>query len=506
MSRSTVSQQVTATDPTGSPARTADPAPRWQPSAALVASAAAFFLGTGLDPVAILAWVAPLPVFLLAPRRPAGTVSIVTFAAALAGTANMWPYYLTARPIPIPVPVAVVIVLGTAGLFTATTLVLRGLLLRGRPALAAVAAPATWTGGLLLASLAAGGMDLSSATTQQTDLLPVLQIASLTGVWGVSFLVFLPAAAIAAACAPAAPRPARLRAAATGLVLLLAALGYGGVRLARLDDPAAAAPSVAALGRVQPDALDDQWEIDPATPAGRELLDSYAAAVRALPPDVRTVVLPEGVFSVAGPAGPVVVDRLTGVARARGTDVVVGAVDRIGDGRMWSTVALLVPADGDAPRRYVKHHDTGPHVQRGTGLTMAGRDGIAICMDLNYPELTRAYATAGATRMLLPASDTDVDGRWHARVAVARGVENGVSVAWGGNRGTSVIADAAGRILATADTAAPNRGAFAVATAALPDGPGSTPYTRLGDWFPWCCLVLAALGALGAVIPRVRER
>lgn len=500
-----MSPHLTATDRTLPPTRTADRPPRWQTPAALAASAALFFLGTGLDPIAILAWVAPLPVFLLAPRRGARTASAVAAAAALAGTTNTWPYYLTAWPIPIPIPVAVVIVLGTAGLFAVTTLVLRGLLLRGRPSLAALATPATWTGGLLLASLAAGGMDLSSPTTQQTDLLPVLQIASLTGVWGVSYLVFLPAAAVAAACAPSTPRSARLRAATAGLVLLLTALGYGLVRLTGLDAPAGPAESVAVLGRVPPPGAQGQWETDPTTPAGRELLDSYAAAIRALPPQVRTVVLPEGVFSATGPAGAALVDRLSVVARSRSTDLVVGAIDRTGDGRNWSNIALVLPADGGAPQRYVKHHDTGARLQ-GTGLTTIGRDGVAICMDLNYPEPARAYAAAGAARLLVPASDTDVDGRWHARVALARGVENGVSVAWGANRGAPTIADAAGRVLASADTAAPNEGVFAVATAALPEGPGSTPYTRLGDWFPWCCVVLAALGAVGAGFPRIRER
>ena len=92
-----MSQQVRATDPTHPPTRTADPPPRWQTPAAGVASAALFFLGTGLAPVAILAWIAPLPVFLLAPRRRAGPASTVAFAAALASTANMWPYYLAAR-------------------------------------------------------------------------------------------------------------------------------------------------------------------------------------------------------------------------------------------------------------------------------------------------------------------------------------------------------------------------------------------------------------------------
>jgi len=497
-----VSQAITTASSGSHPSRRPDPPPHWQTPAALVGSAVLFFLGTGLAPIAVLAWIAPLPVFLLAPRRRARTAAAAAFAASLLGTSNMWAYYLTAKPIPIPIPIAVVIVLGTAALFTAATLVLRALVLRGRPSLAALAAPATWAGGLFLASLGAGGMDISSPTTQQTDLLPVLQIASLTGIYGVSFLVFLPAAAIAAAAAPATPRPARLRAAATGLVLVVAAIGYG---IGCLAGAAGPSTTVAALGRIPQAGQQGQWDIDHTTPAGRDLLDSYVAAIRTLPADVRTVVLPEGVFSATGAARAALIDPLAAVAQARHSDLIVGAIDRTRPGGKWANSAFVIPADGAPVQQYVKHHDTGPRIEAGTLLTTIGHDGVAICMDLNYPDPARCYAAAGARRLLLPASDTDVDGRWHARVAVARGVENGAAVVWAANRGTSLIADATGRVLASADTAAPNRGPFAVAVASLPDGPGATPYTRYGDWFPWLCLIVVALCGLCAA-PKGRLR
>ncbi len=484
---------------------TPDPLRRWQAPAAVLVSGGSFFLGTGLAPIAALAWVAPLPIFLLAARLRARDAAAAAFAAALLGTANMWSYYLTATPIPIPVQIAAVIVLGTSGLFAATTLLLRGLVRRGWATLAVLAVPAAWAGGLHLASLAAGGMDLSSPTTQQTDLLPVLQVASLTGIYGVSYLVFLPAAAIAAVCSSATARRARARAAATGLVVLLAALGFGFVRLAELDSSGAPTTTVAALGRTPPAAQQGQWEIDPTTPAGRELLDSYVSAIRALPPDVDVVVLPEGVFAATGPLRDALLAPLAETARTRGIDVVVGAVERDHASGRWANSAFVVRADGGPTQQYVKHHDTGPRIEAGTALTIVDRAGVAICMDLNFPDPARAYAAAGARRLLLPASDTDVDGPWHARVAVARGVENGLAVAWGANRGTSVIADAAGHVLASADTAAPNRPPFAIAVAALPDGPGSTFYARSGDWFPWSCAALATLAVLALAVPRGRS-
>ena len=49
--------------------------------AATAASAVLFFFGTGLDPLPELAWVAPLPVLLLAPRVSGVTAFGSAFAA-----------------------------------------------------------------------------------------------------------------------------------------------------------------------------------------------------------------------------------------------------------------------------------------------------------------------------------------------------------------------------------------------------------------------------------------
>ncbi|MDT5025490.1 MAG: apolipoprotein N-acyltransferase [Micromonosporaceae bacterium] len=103
------------------------------------------------------------------------------------------------------------------------------------------------------------------------------------------------------------------------------------------------------------------------------------------------------------------------------------------------------------------------------------------CGDVNFQNLTRSYAAAGATFMAIPASDEDVNGRQHAVAGMLRGIENGLSIAWSGQRGTLMLSDAYGRVLGEdrTDQSRP----FVTAIAAVPPGSGATFYTRTGDWF-----------------------
>jgi apolipoprotein N-acyltransferase len=121
---------------------------------------------------------------------------------------------------------------------------------------------------------------------------------------------------------------------------------------------------------------------------------------------------------------------------------------------------------------------------------------MVACGDVNFPNPTRDYAAAGARLMAIPASDEDVNGRQHAIAGMLRGVENGMSIAWAGQRGTLLVSDAYGRVLAEdrTDRTRP----FVIVTADLPAGPGSTFYTRTGDWFPWLCAILAVAGLIGS--------
>src|SRR5690606_10211326 len=67
----------------------------------------------------------------------------------------------------------------------------------------------------------------------QGDRPAVTQVAALTGVWGVTALITLPASAVAAAAAPAAGVGERLAVLVAAVAVVAATLGYGKRRAAR---------------------------------------------------------------------------------------------------------------------------------------------------------------------------------------------------------------------------------------------------------------------------------
>jgi apolipoprotein N-acyltransferase len=458
-------------------------------------AAGLWYFGTGLHPVAALAWLAPLPLLLAAPRLRWGWAAAATFAAYLAGALNERGYL--AGDLGLPVPVLLGYYLALPLLVTLAVLLFRGLLRRGRFTAAAFAFPAAWAGAEFLVPLVAPvGGNWSLATTQ-ADVLPVLQLASLTGIAGVSFVVTLVPAALAVVAAPRMTRTARLRTAVAGVLVIGAVLGYGFARLAAAPGPAVRVAVAAA--RAEP------GNRPLGTPAGDELLAADEQWVRALPAGPRIVVFPEkDLVADQGSTLPRLVAGFRAAAAARRVDVVVGLVVRDRD-RAYNT-ALGFPADGGAPVVYHKQYLV-PGVE--DWLTPGRTDaflpddphaGLAVCADLGRPALGRAYARQGADLLLAPALDWTVDAWSQSRVQLLRGVENGYPVARAARDGYLLLADGHGRVLAQADadTGVP----VAFATADLPRRTGTTPYTRWGDWFGYLCLA----GTAAALLFGLRRR
>ncbi|MFC4059581.1 nitrilase-related carbon-nitrogen hydrolase [Planomonospora corallina] len=456
-------------------------------SAAL--SAGLLFHGTGLTPVPWLTWLAPLPVLLLAPRAPAPAAAGAAFAAWAAGGLNMWSFHR--EQLETPLPAAVAVVTAPALLAVAAVLAFRALARRGRPGRAALSVPVIWVSGEYLMSVLGPHGALWSLAYTQAGVLPVIQLASLTGVWGVTFALTGVPAAAAALCAPGAARRARLGTALVALLLLAAAAGYGAVRLAEPPGPRRTVALLAAGQR------GDWAPVD--TPRGRRKLADVLARLRALPPGTETAVLAEGAFvtdtaNLARITGP-----LAELARDRRLDIVAGVI--VTDAAR--NTAVLLPASGGGPRVYHKRHMV-PGVEPyrpGDRILVAGGSGVAICRDLDFPGLAREYRRSGARIMLVPAWDFDRDAWHHSRPAVVRGVENGFSVARSAANGDLTASDPYGRVLA--ERGAGSR-ALTTVVAAVPAGGTGTLYTRWGDWFARLCLAAAAVAGGSAAVRLAR--
>ncbi|GGO69509.1 hypothetical protein GCM10012289_30820 [Nonomuraea cavernae] len=295
----------------------------------------------------------------------------------------------------------------------------------------------------------------------QADFLPVLQTASVTGVWGITFLLLFVPASIAVL---------RPRAAVVSGVLVALTLGHGFVRLATPADTGGRKVALVA------------------TDNSEDLVRRYGEAVdAAVARGAEIVVLPEKVFTTAD------------LPFARpGVEVIAGIA-------METNSAVGYPSGV----RYDKHHMI-PGVERtfqpGTSLAFLDGDrlGLIICKDLDFPGLVREYGKAGAAALLAPAWDFDEDAWLHSRMAVVRGVENGLAVARAARQGWVTVSDSRGRIVTERYS---DRTGMTTVTATLPRQGSATLYIALGDWAAWAStgLLLLALGAL-ALRNRPAER
>ncbi|WP_432930605.1 nitrilase-related carbon-nitrogen hydrolase [Microbispora sp. CA-135349] len=471
--------------------------------AATALSATLFHFGTGLTPVPWLTWLAPLPVLVLAHHVGARAAFLAASAAWLGGETALWGYFLDT--VELPPPMVASMVVGSALLFGLVVLSSRALLLRGRPLTAVAVVPAAWVAVEYAVSVLSPNGAWWSLAYTQADVLPVLQTASVTGPWGVTFLILVvpAAAAVLLAPLPAAPRAAgRLRVAVTTAIILSLAVGYGAWRLS--------APYGAGSEKVALLAIDRDGWVPVESAEGRALLGRYTARI----PDLaahgaRVVVMPEKVFVADDATLPVLAAPLARLAAEHHVDIVAGLVlKRAGSLR---NAAVDFPADGSRPVEYFKRHlipgledDFRPGDREAFVPGSGSRWAIAICFDLDLPGLVRDYRGSGATTLFVPAWDFDRD-RWlHGRMAVTRGVETGLTVARAGRNGDLVVSDAYGRIRAEAHSAdAP----IASVLTALPTRSADTPYTRFGDWFAWACafLLLLALASLARVQPGRRR-
>lgn len=447
-------------------------------------SAVLFYFGTGFAPIPALTWLAPLPMLLLASRASGRATFTLAFLAFLAGMTNQLDFFL--RTPSVPQPIGIGIIVGCSLLFGLVVWLFRALARRGLPLLAACAPPAVWVALMYLTVLANPTGIIWPLATSVADVPVVTQIASVTGAWGVEYVVMLAPTTLAAVLWPGTVAAARLRTGVVGAAACLLVLVFGTVRLAGADSTAWRQVAVLSATRYQ-------WAPDAASPAGKALVGEYVKEVAGLPSGTSTVVLPEGTLGTDEASLDPALAPLREIARDRNVDVVIGVVHTTPEIKYNYSVDL--PAGGLAPVYYTKwHFAPGEPFRRGDQLVFA-RDhvGLANCMDLNFPAPIRDYARAGARLMAVPAADEFGNGWQHSRMGLLRGVETGLSVAWAAQWGTPMISDPWGRVLAERDTEG-TRQPFVAAFADVPSGPGPTVYARFGDWFAWLCLALAAAG------------
>src|SRR5262245_19646767 len=161
-----------------------------------LASAGLLYLGTGLHPSWWSLWVAPIPVLAIAPRLRGSAAFLLGSIAWFLGEMNQWNYLR--HVIALPSRIIVLFFVIAAAVFGLGVLFTRSFLRRGSLFLAAFAFPVYSVTCEYLNAITSPHSTWGNLAYTQMDFLPLIQIASVTGLWGISFVVFLFAGTVAA--------------------------------------------------------------------------------------------------------------------------------------------------------------------------------------------------------------------------------------------------------------------------------------------------------------------
>jgi apolipoprotein N-acyltransferase len=449
---------------------------------AVACTASLVWFGTGLHPWWPLMWFAALPLLLVATRSTGKTTAIVAFLGIFIGNFNLWHYLHDVLGMPVT---AFVLTMGIeAAGFALVTLVFRTLYNRQAWWGALVGFPAAWVSIEYVNNLTSVHGTAGDLAYSQLNFLPVLQVASLTGPWGISALLLLFSAALV--ILPRAPRVAF-----AGLGVIAVALTFGVARLAM----STSGPRVT-VGLIASDSPENTGVVDEGPKTARLLRDYASATHRLVTQGAHVIVLPEKLGVVVDQDTVATDSAFQQLADEDTAQIVLGVI-RVASRIKYNQARIYSP--GTPVRTYDKEHMLPPFESKltpGTSMTLlsepTGPWGVAICKDMDFTAPAREYGAAGTSVMLVPAWDFNLD-RWaHGHMAVMRGVEDGFAIVRAAKQGYLTVSDDRGRILAEARSdAAP----FSTLITDLPVEHDTTLYRRLGDWFAW--LMIAALSGIG---------
>lgn len=450
----------------------------------IVLTSALFYFGNGLNPCWPLLWVAPLPLLIFSLRSSWWGTALVAALSLLLGDLNLVHYF---RVLGLPV-IAWIGIFGIGALeFAVTVLLFRTLTLRGSQWSALLAFPATWVSFEFIRNLTSLHGTAGSLAYSQLSFLPFLQLASITGPWGMSFLLLLFPAAIAIGLYLRHTDPKRaLRLAGGSLSMIALVLIFGTIRLAM--------PSSAhkvRVGLITSDEPGNANIVAEGAETERLFRDYAKEAEKLVSRGAEVIVLPEKLGTMVDPNGKTIDDLFQSLADRTRATIVVGLL-HVSPPARYNQARIYAP---EAPVLiYNKHHMLPPFessLRPGTTITVMPKDselwGVAICKDMDFTPLLRKYGKAGVGLMLVPGWDFNLDRAWHGHIAVMRAVEDGFSLVRAAKDGYLTVSDNRGRILAEVRS---DSAPFATLLTDVPATHSTTLYLLLGDWFGWLSLAM----------------
>ncbi len=372
-------------------------------------------------------------------------------------------------------------------------------------------APFLWVASEYLRSWIGGGFPWVLLGYSQTTVLPIAQIASIGGVFLLSFVVALVSAA--ATWTMLSARRSRWLVSGGVIAAVLAMSVWGAVRIR--DGRLTREGDTLRVGLVQGNiAQEDKW--NPAL--AMAILNRYLdLSRRALSAGADVVIWPESSTPFFLEENPALAAEIRSLARQSSTPFVVGSdqIERAQQNRFYNS-AFLVGPDGETRAVYRKMHlvPFGEYVPLRQLLPFVGplveavsdfspglepvllpvgdrRLSVAICYEVVYPWLVRSFVLGGSDLLVTITNDawygTTSAAYQHWEQASLRAVEQGRYLVRAANTGISGIVDPYGRVIARTRLFETE-----VVTGEVRWNTGRTVYATIGDLIAWISLAVMA--------------
>jgi apolipoprotein N-acyltransferase len=412
----------------------------------------------------------------------------------------------------IAIPVAFLLVLYMS-LYLGLASAAAAVMIRRFGAAGLLMAPATWVAAEYARAHIFGGFPWIPLGNAVVSLLPVAQIASIFGVYGVSWLLALLNAVIALVMMTTGRR--RLGAAAAGILLLVGVSVWGGARLADSRLTREGQPLRIALvqGNVP---QEEKWDPDRAA----AIFERYLAMTRdAAADDAEFILWPESATPFYFDEDPRSAERVRRLVSEIQTPLLFGTDEiEAGSPPKYYNSAFLLSEAGTTAAVYRKMFlvPFGEYVPFGTLLTFVAplveavsafspgqritmlpvnghMVSTAICYEVVYPHLIRDGVLQGAELLTTITNDAwygETSAPWqHFQLAAMRAIEQGRYLARAANTGITGIVDPYGRV--TVQTALFET---TVATGEVRFLQERTVYARIGDVAAQAAVLLTLLG------------
>jgi apolipoprotein N-acyltransferase len=327
----------------------------------------------------------------------------------------------------------------------------------------------------------------------QHSFLPLLQLLSITGIWGLSFLI----AWLAPVVNYAWEQDFALQRVRNGVLtyggILALVLVVGSVRMAFFP-PQSATLQVASITDEQNHfkIKDLSASREESLALGERLFQQSRQLAQA---GANVIIWQEGAIIAAQADEAHFIEQARTLAQEERVSLLLGLVT-VPEGYpkvKAENQAIWITPDGEVKWHYLKARPVPGMEQNtvaGDGVIPVDRTGSGaiasvICFDMDHPAFIRQAGRSGTDVMLAPSNDWPDIVPFHTYMASFRGIENGFSIVRAASNGLSAAFDYQGRTLAAADYSTTKQAMISY----VPTHGVKTIYAAIGDLFAWLSMV-----------------